>query len=133
MSLRRRLRHRPLGVAGLAGAAVFVGAAVVGPWVAPFDPLALSQATLLPPGAPYWLGTDDLGRDVLSGILHGARISLLVGLLSAAGAVLIGISVGAAAGYLGGAPVPAPIASRAQVARRSASKGTPEGSRAGCR
>lgn len=103
MSLWRRLRHRPLGVAGLAGTGVFVGAAVVGPWAAPFDPLALSQATLLPPGPPYWLGTDDLGRDVLSGILHGARISLLVGLLSAAGAVLIGVSVGAAAGYLGGA------------------------------
>ena len=100
MSVWRRLRHRPLGVAGLAGASIFVVAAVAGPAVAPFDPLALSQATLLPPGGPYWLGTDDLGRDVLSAILHGARISLLVGLLSAAGAVLIGISVGAAAFFM---------------------------------
>ena len=103
MSLWRRLRRRPLGRAGLAGAGLFVAAAVLGPWLAPFNPLALSQATLLPPGAPYWLGTDDLGRDVLSGILHGARVSLIVGLLSAAGAALIGIAVGAVAGYAGGA------------------------------
>ncbi|MBI4272089.1 MAG: ABC transporter permease, partial [Candidatus Rokubacteria bacterium] len=103
MSLWRRLRRRPLGRLGLAGAVLFVAGAVVGPWVAPFDPLALSQATLLPPGLLHWLGTDDLGRDVLSGVLHGARVSLIVGLLSAAGAVLIGLAVGAVAGYAGGA------------------------------
>lgn len=99
MSLWRRLRRRPLGRLGLAGAGLFVAGAVVGPWVAPFNPLALSQATLLPPGLPHWLGTDDLGRDVLSGVLHGARISLVVGLVAALGSVLIGVAVGAIAGY----------------------------------
>jgi peptide/nickel transport system permease protein len=88
---------------GIAGAGLFVAAAVLGPWLAPFNPLALSHATLLAPGAPHWLGTDDLGRDVLSGVLHGARVSLTVGLLSAAGAVLIGMLIGAVAGYVGGA------------------------------
>lgn len=95
----RRLRRRPLGLAGLAGSVLFVLGAILGPWLAPFDPLALRPETLLPPGRGHWFGTDDLGRDILSGVLHGARVSLIVGLLSAAGAVLIGIAVGAVAGY----------------------------------
>ncbi len=95
----RRLRRRPLGVVGVAGSILFVLVAVVGPWVAPHDPLALRPDTLQPPGRPYWLGTDELGRDVLSGLLHGARVSLVVGLASSAGAVLVGVAVGAAAGY----------------------------------
>lgn len=94
-----RLRRRPLGLAGLAGAVVFVTVAVIGPWVAPFDPLALRPDTLLPPGPRHWFGTDDLGRDIMSGVLHGARVSLVVGLLSAAGAVVLGLTVGAAAGH----------------------------------
>ena len=66
--LVRRLRRRPLGLAGLIGAGLFVLIAVVGPWVSPFDPLALRPETLQPPGAPYWFGTDDVGRDILSGV-----------------------------------------------------------------
>ena len=97
--LLRRLRRRPLGLAGLIGAGLFVLIAVVGPWLSPFDPLALRPDTLQPPGAPYWFGTDDVGRDILSGVLHGARVSLLVGLLSALGAVVIGVAVGTLAGY----------------------------------
>jgi peptide/nickel transport system permease protein len=95
----RRLARRPLGLAGLAGSALFVLAAVAGPWVAPFDPQALRPETLMPPGPRYWFGTDDLGRDILSGILHGARVSLIVGVLAALGAVVVGIGVGAVAGY----------------------------------
>jgi peptide/nickel transport system permease protein len=95
----QRLRRRPLGLAGLVGATVFAVGAAVGPALAPFDPFALRPQALMPPGPPHWFGTDDLGRDVLSGILHGARVSLVVGLLSAAGAVLIGLGVGAVAGY----------------------------------
>jgi len=95
----RRLRRRPLGLAGLIGAGLFVVIAVVGPWVSPFDPLALRPETLQPPGPPYWFGTDDVGRDILSGVLYGARVSLLVGLLSALGAVVIGVAVGVLAGY----------------------------------
>ena len=97
--LLRRLRRRPLGLAGLIGAGLFVLIAVVGPWLSPYDPLALRPDTLQPPGAPYWFGTDDVGRDILSGVLHGARVSLLVGLLSALGAVVIGVAVGTLAGY----------------------------------
>ena len=100
--LLRRLRRRPLGLAGLIGAALFVLIAVVGPLLSPFDPLALRPETLQPPGAPYWFGTDDVGRDILSGVLHGARVSLLVGLLSALGAVVIGVAVGTLAGYCRG-------------------------------
>jgi peptide/nickel transport system permease protein len=95
----RRLRRRPVGVLGLAGTILFVIIALVGPRLAPYDPLALGQATLSPPGPGHWFGTDDLGRDVLSGILYGSRVSLLVGLLAAAGAVLIGLALGAVAGY----------------------------------
>lgn len=97
--LLRRLRRRPLGLLGVVGSALFVLIAVAGPWVSPYDPLALRPDTLRPPGAPYWFGTDDVGRDVLSGVLHGARVSLLVGLLSALGAVVIGVAVGVLAGY----------------------------------
>src|SRR5215472_4875221 len=97
--MARRLRDRPLGLAGLLGAAAFLMAAIVGPWLAPADPFALGSAALAPPGRGHWLGTDDLGRDVLSGVLYGARVSLVVGLCSAAGSALIGVAVGAAAGY----------------------------------
>jgi len=97
--LLRRLRRRPLGLLGVIGSLLFVLIAVMGPWVSPYDPLALRPDTLRPPGAPYWFGTDDVGRDVLSGVLHGARVSLLVGLLSALGAVVIGVAVGVLAGY----------------------------------
>src|SRR5688500_20142983 len=89
-------------MAGVAGSLLFVATAIVGPWLAPFNPLALRRETLLPPGRPFWFGTDDLGRDILSGVLHGARVSLIVGLLSAAGAVLVGVSVGAGAGDVRG-------------------------------
>ena len=97
--LLKRLRGRPLGLVGLVGAALFMCVAVIGPWVAPADPFALGPSALAPPGWEHWLGTDDLGRDLLSGVLYGARVSLLVGLAAASGAVLIGVSVGAAAGY----------------------------------
>lgn len=67
------------------------------------DPGRMDVASRLErPGAAHWFGTDDLGRDILSGVLHGARVSLVVGLLSAAGAVLVGMSVGAVAGYVRG-------------------------------
>ncbi len=57
----------------------------------------------MPPGAPFYLGTDDLGRDVLSRLLHGARISLLVGLVAMVVTMTIGTAIGLAAGYFGGA------------------------------
>jgi len=97
--MARRLIRRPLGQLGLVGAGFFIAIAVIGPWIAPADPFALGSGALLPPGRGHWLGTDDLGRDLLSGVLYGARVSLLVGLAAAGGAILIGVGVGAAAGY----------------------------------
>jgi peptide/nickel transport system permease protein len=76
--------------------------ALAAPWLAPHDPWALLGPPLAPPGSDFALGTDMLGRDLLSGLIHGARVSLLIGLASTVCALLIGITLGAAAGYFGG-------------------------------
>lgn len=86
--------------AGMLAAIALV--AVLAPWIAPHDPWALLGAPLTPPGGTYLLGTDMLGRDLLSGLIHGARVSLLIGLASSLCALLIGVTVGAVAGYFGG-------------------------------
>lgn len=91
---------------GLLMGAGLVLLAVFGPALAPFDPTAPVAPQLAepsPPGAPFWLGTDDLGRDVLSRLLHGARISLMVGLVATVVTMVIGTALGLAAGYFGGA------------------------------
>jgi ABC-type dipeptide/oligopeptide/nickel transport system permease subunit len=81
---------------------VLVGA--LAPWVAPYEPTRGDLGNVLrPPGPGHLLGTDELGRDVLSRILHGARLSLLEGLFAVALAMLIGVPVGLVAGYAGGA------------------------------
>ncbi len=98
--------HRGLLRAGLAMGALLVAVAIVGPALAPYDPTAPVAPQLAepsPPGAPFWLGTDDLGRDVLSRLLYGARISLLVGVVAMVVTMVIGTTVGLAAGYFGGA------------------------------
>jgi peptide/nickel transport system permease protein len=98
--------RRGLLIAGLAMGALLVLVALVGPTLAPYDPTAPVAERLaepMPPGAPFYLGTDDLGRDVLSRLLHGARISLLVGLVAMVVTMVIGTSVGLTAGYFGGA------------------------------
>src|SRR5215207_6438045 len=76
--------------------------AVLAPVIAPADPRAISRTALAPPSLAYPMGTDDLGRDVLSGVIYGSRVSLAVGLLAAATAGLIGIAVGMVSGYFGG-------------------------------
>src|SRR5258708_32565614 len=70
--------------------------------LAPRDPFAISNVVLSPPSAAHLFGTDNLGRDVFSGVVHGARVSLLVGFVSALAAALIGIVIGGLAGYFGG-------------------------------
>ncbi|MGR3379247.1 ABC transporter permease [Salipiger abyssi] len=105
-------RTSPVAVLSALTIALFIVATLLAPWLAPqnpFDPAALDiMDSNLPPAftaggdTRYLLGTDDQGRDLLSGILFGARISLIVGIASVAIAVLIGIGVGLAAGYLGG-------------------------------
>lgn len=98
--LLRRDRFFQLGVV-LVG--LVVVAAVLAPWVAPFDPLKgdLRNAYLLGPGGRFALGTDTQGRDVLSRVLYGARLSLSVGLISQSVAVTLGVLLGLVAGYYG--------------------------------
>ncbi len=105
-------RNSPLAMVSAVVTVVFMFSAFFAGFVAPHDPF--DQATLnlfdalTPPawiegGSPeFLLGTDDLGRDVFSTILHGARISLIVGFLSVALAAVLGVVVGLVAGYLGG-------------------------------
>ena len=76
--------------------------AVLAPAVAPYDPLAMGTQALSPPSARHLMGTDHLGRDVLSGVLWGLRISLIVGIGSALISVVVGILVGSPAGYFRG-------------------------------
>lgn len=86
-------------------AVALVAMAVLAPWLAPFDalrPASHSFGEPLPPGSPYWLGTDELGRDVWSRILLGSRISLFVAAAATALAMGLGVMVGIGAGYAGG-------------------------------
>ena len=96
-------RRSPLTVAGLALILLLVLIAVFAPLLAPADPLKQVLSTRLdPPSADHWLGTDQLGRDVLSRIIYGARISLVIGLVVVGLAASLGTLVGLVAGYAGG-------------------------------
>jgi len=90
-------------VLGLAVVAFFVLVALAAPWLAPQDPLATSwSAVREPPGAAHLFGADELGRDVLSRVIWGARASLLAGLVSVCISLALGVPVGMLAGYVGG-------------------------------
>ncbi|GAA1718112.1 ABC transporter permease [Isoptericola hypogeus] len=89
-------------VTGLAILAVFAILAVVGPWIAPYDPNQVSTDLLQPPSGAHWLGTDHTGRDILSQLVVGTRGVLVVGLIAGLAATLIGVVVGVTAGFLGG-------------------------------
>ncbi|MBI4280290.1 MAG: ABC transporter permease [Armatimonadetes bacterium] len=99
--VRRLLRHRS-AAAGGAILLVVVAAAVAAPRLAPFDPVALSGESFAPPGGTYLLGTDRLGRDELSRLVYGARISIRLGLVPVALATVAGTAAGLAGGYYGG-------------------------------
>ena len=87
---------------GLAVVAFFVLVALAAPWLAPYDPLATSwSAVRHAPGPAYWFGADELGRDVLSRIIWGARASILAGLVSVSISLTLGVPIGMLAGYLG--------------------------------
>jgi peptide/nickel transport system permease protein len=102
-NLRAFLRHRG-GVLGSVLVLLFALMALTADVIAPYDPLKqdLTQR-LRPPSAEHWLGTDDFGRDVLSRVLHGSRVSLRLGLVAVAVALLVGGTIGLLAGYYGGA------------------------------
>ncbi|TKI04891.1 ABC transporter permease subunit [Martelella alba] len=77
-------------------------AAIFAPWLAPYNPLAPDWTALLaPPSAAHWMGTDELGRDILSRLLYGARISLYIGVLSVTLGMIAGVLLGLLAGYYG--------------------------------
>jgi len=99
----RRYRKSRSGLAGLALVAGFVLLAGLAGLIAPFAPLDTKTGTPFErPGPIHYFGTDDLGRDVFSGVVHGARVSLAVGFLAAITSTIIGILIGAMAGYFGG-------------------------------
>lgn len=104
MSLLARFLRTPEGVAGLALLSLPVLAALLAPFLFPGDPLAIAGPALRPPFADpaFPLGTDRLGRDVLAGLVHGARASLAVGLATALVAAVFGALVGTVAGFAGG-------------------------------
>jgi len=99
----RRALSNPLALGGFVLIAGILLLALLAPLIAPYDPEAIDvSAILLPPSAVHWMGTDGLGRDVYSRMLHGARISLLVGFVAVGIATLIGIVLGALAGFYRG-------------------------------
>ncbi|MER8685136.1 ABC transporter permease [Mesorhizobium sp. M1136] len=104
----RRLLKRPLALLGLWIIALVLAGAILAPWLTGYDPneqmfdgLTLEGAPL-PPGAQFWLGTDLLGRDLLTRLLFGARTSLIIGIVANGVALLIGTLVGITAGYFRG-------------------------------
>jgi peptide/nickel transport system permease protein len=106
------LRNSPVAMTAAVVAFVCLFCALFAGWVAPQDPFDLATLELAdarqPPAwldggsAKYWLGTDDQGRDILSAVIHGARISLVVGLSSVALSLMIGVALGLLAGFIGG-------------------------------
>ena len=99
----RRFKRRKGALIALAVIAIFVGAAILAPLISPYDPeLQTWTAVRKAPSALHWFGTDDVGRDVLSRVIFGARASLLAGVISVAIALLVGVPVGLISGYLGG-------------------------------
>jgi peptide/nickel transport system permease protein len=81
---------------------LFLVAAIFGPWIAPYDPNAMSFDMMLPPSWAHPLGTDDLGRDLLSRIIVGTQVSMFVGIVTVMIALVLGVTLGVLAGYFGG-------------------------------
>jgi peptide/nickel transport system permease protein len=97
------LRHSGLARVGFGIACLLMVTAICAPWIAPFDPAAQNlPARLQAPSRAHWMGTDELGRDILSRTMYGARISLFVGICVVLGCGSIGLLIGMVAGYRGG-------------------------------
>jgi peptide/nickel transport system permease protein len=102
-SVAGNVRHNPLAATGVVLVTVFVIFALFAPWIAPQDPAAINlPARLDTPSHAHWFGTDELGRDILSRIVYGARISMLVGSCVVATSLALGLIIGSIAGYYGG-------------------------------
>ena len=103
ISLPRIARHNPLATTGAVFVVIFLLLAVFAPWIAPQDPAHIDlPSRLAPPSAAHWCGTDELGRDILSRLIYGSRISMLVGSFVVAGSLGLGLIIGSIAGYYGG-------------------------------
>ncbi len=99
----RRLRRSRSAMLGLGVLVVFATCGVLAPWIAPYDPYVSDlENSLKPPSSRHWLGTDELGRDLLSRILYGARLSMVIGTIAVAIGVVLGVPLGLLSGYLGG-------------------------------
>jgi peptide/nickel transport system permease protein len=98
-----QFRRSQVGLVGAVLVLVFVIVAVLAPVLSPYDPVATDFAEVLtPPSAKHLFGTDDIGRDILSRVVYGSRVSLQAGLFTVAVALSIGLPLGLIAGYLGG-------------------------------
>src|SRR5271157_3808828 len=103
VALRRAAGHNLLSTAGAVMIAAFVLCAIFAPWIAPQYPAYIDLASrLMPPSTAHWFGTDELGRDILSRVIYGARISMLVGTCVVATSLTLGLIFGSMAGYYGG-------------------------------
>jgi peptide/nickel transport system permease protein len=103
ISLPRAASHNVLATTGAALVTIFIILAIFAPWVAPQDPAHIDlPARLSPPSAAHWCGTDELGRDILSRLIYGSRISMLVGSSVVAASLSLGLIIGSLAGYYGG-------------------------------
>jgi peptide/nickel transport system permease protein len=102
-TLLRFVRRKPLGAASVVVILALVVCAVFAPWIAPRDPFEYAAGRQLqPPGSEFPLGSDEVGRDVLSRVVYGARVSLQVGIISVAVGTALGATLGILSGYLGG-------------------------------
>ena len=98
----KRLFRNRMGMVGLAVILVNVLMAVLAPWIATHDPLKVDVGRSAPSFPEFWFGTDDFGRDIFSRVIYGSRISLEISVLSVLVATLLGVIIGATAGYYGG-------------------------------
>ena len=102
-SLRRVARYNLLATAGVVMVAIFLICALFALWIAPYDPAHIElPQRLMAPSLSHWFGTDELGRDILSRIIYGARLSMLVGGCVVAASLTLGLIFGSIAGYYGG-------------------------------
>jgi peptide/nickel transport system permease protein len=99
----RLFRDKPLGAFGFVICVIFLFCGIFADWLAPYGYNQISPINRLkPPSAKFWLGTDNLGRDMLSRCLYGAQLSVIIGLSAAALATVVSILIGIVSGYLGG-------------------------------
>ena len=99
----RRMRRNRTAMLGLAVLVLFALSGIFAPYLAPYDPYRSDlEGSLIGPSRTHWLGTDELGRDILTRIVYGARVSMVIGAISVSIGVVLGVPVGLFAGYFGG-------------------------------